>query len=526
MGQIVHIFRKDVRRHWWEIILSMLLLGAFAWKAPREWAGQAYGNGIDTRFWLGLLGPLVPIAWAFLILRGVQEESLVGDRQFWVTRPYEWGKLLAAKLLLIITFVSVPLFIANIFLLLRAGFVPSRYISGLLGLQLLWVLFLISPAVTLGAITSNIGQSVLAVLGVLLYIIGVSTLASVLPNQGLPGAETLPDSLQSFVLISTCLTVVLWQYARRRTVRSRILVVCAAGVLVVIMVATPYRTLIARAYPQTASGQLPVQLAFDPEKPNPEEGGWVREKNKVHIRMPLTVSGIAQGSVVIVDGTMMTIQAPGGLEWNSGWHALQSPLLPSRPQLRTHFDMDRDFFERVKSTPVKARLSFALTEFHEKEAKRIVTKAEAFPVPGEGRCSFVSEGWGVTCVFPLREPFTLITAASQDLTCTLRKDEAPVPSGLTGYGWIWNRGSGPELGISPIQTSRLYISDWGELDTRNIHPRICPGTPLRFSTLKEGLHTRSEIEIDGLRLVDYQLKDLQGTGGPTGLGIGLYSYSK
>jgi len=29
----------------------------------------------------------------------VHAESLVGDRQFWITRPYEWKKLLTAKAL-------------------------------------------------------------------------------------------------------------------------------------------------------------------------------------------------------------------------------------------------------------------------------------------------------------------------------------------------------------------------------------------------------------------------------------------
>ena len=38
MNQVLHIFRKDVRRHWLEIIVSLLLLVGFGWKMPILWS--------------------------------------------------------------------------------------------------------------------------------------------------------------------------------------------------------------------------------------------------------------------------------------------------------------------------------------------------------------------------------------------------------------------------------------------------------------------------------------------------------
>jgi hypothetical protein len=46
MSQIIHIFRKDVRHHWPEILLSLSLLVTFAIQQPREWTHQT----IDSRF--------------------------------------------------------------------------------------------------------------------------------------------------------------------------------------------------------------------------------------------------------------------------------------------------------------------------------------------------------------------------------------------------------------------------------------------------------------------------------------------
>jgi hypothetical protein len=98
VDQIIHIFRKDVRRHWREIALSLAILAAFAWNRPAHWMPLPRGVRQDDFPFVELL---VGIGWSLLIVRVVHEEPLVGDRQFWVTRPYEWKKLLAAKALFI-----------------------------------------------------------------------------------------------------------------------------------------------------------------------------------------------------------------------------------------------------------------------------------------------------------------------------------------------------------------------------------------------------------------------------------------
>jgi hypothetical protein len=47
-------------------------------------------------------------------------------------------------------------------------------------------------------------------------------------------------------------------------------------------------------------------------------------------------------------------------------------LFPNDQHTQTHFAIDKDFFERVKATPVTRHISFVLAEFWEKEARRIV----------------------------------------------------------------------------------------------------------------------------------------------------------
>src|SRR5690349_14532799 len=100
MKQVWHIFSKDVVRHWREGAAAIALLAAFVRDEMYGWTHYGWASGAATmfsvRFLAGSSAALLPIVWAFVIVRVIQGESLVGDRQFWITRPYEWQKLLAA----------------------------------------------------------------------------------------------------------------------------------------------------------------------------------------------------------------------------------------------------------------------------------------------------------------------------------------------------------------------------------------------------------------------------------------------
>ena len=81
MKLLLHILRKDARRLWLPLGVTLVLLGVLAhddgWRSD-SMPGLAEG-------WLNLL---LPLAWALLAALAVHEESLVGDREFWTTRPH------------------------------------------------------------------------------------------------------------------------------------------------------------------------------------------------------------------------------------------------------------------------------------------------------------------------------------------------------------------------------------------------------------------------------------------------------
>jgi hypothetical protein len=515
--QVLHIFRNDVRHFWREIVLMVAIVVAYGWHtASHSQESGSFFLGVGFSFSSQILSLLVPVSFTFLILRAVYSECPVGDRQFWVTRPYDWRQLLAAKLLFVFTLVNLPLFVLQVFLLWRAGFWPPRYLAGLLGMQVLWIAVVFLPAATLAAVTAGIGQFVLAVLGVLLYVIAFSALVGKIPNIGVEGAAEIPGSLSIIAVYAACLGVVLWQYARRGTVRSRMVLLGLAAALPILFAITPYRMIIAGHYPAPATGQaLPVQLAFDPAKPTSLKGGYP-EKNKVHIRMPLLVSGIAEGSVVFAAGRMETIEAPRGLRWASRWEHGKGLVLANRPHTSETITLDKDFYERVKSVPVKIHVTFALASARATKVDHVVATAAPFALPGDGRCSFSPVRHNeVTCFFPLKSEFMLLSAKSEEITCTPGENEKPLPTGIVAYGWVWAFPLlGAEFGINPVSARELDLSDFGELKGDRLRGGVCPGTPLTiYRSWRDGLRYHSDLEIEGIRLADYKLDDSPEEGG-------------
>src|SRR6266446_4223480 len=112
MRQALHIFAKDVRCFWLQIEVSLLVVAAFTWVALRRSPLGTDLSHISPEAW-DTATFLVLVAGLILIVSVIHAEALPGDRQFWLTRPYSWKSLLAAKALFVFTFVNIPMLAAN-----------------------------------------------------------------------------------------------------------------------------------------------------------------------------------------------------------------------------------------------------------------------------------------------------------------------------------------------------------------------------------------------------------------------------
>ena len=235
MKQIIHILRKDIRHHWPEIVLSLAALAGRCWHDVTIWSHERS----RIAFWSTVIEVLVPITWGILVLRVIQSEPLVGDRQFWITRPFEWKKLLAAKLLFIVLFINVPLLIAGIVLLAKAGFPPLQYLPGVLWMQLLLIQIPLLPMAALASVTRNVLQTLLALVAVALYMAGMIALDEVLPRPSSSALDT--DFVQGMILVITSIVVLWLQYAYRRTSSARLLFGSGAAAMTLVVIVSKTR---------------------------------------------------------------------------------------------------------------------------------------------------------------------------------------------------------------------------------------------------------------------------------------------
>ncbi|MGC4054724.1 MAG: hypothetical protein QM757_38245 [Paludibaculum sp.] len=194
------------------------------------------------------------------MVRLVQGEALVGDRQFWVTRPYIWYKLLAAKGLFMRRFCRRRALISQIALLLcNRGPVLANLTAVILGTggaMLVGVL----PVVACAVLTRNLPRWLMSTVGLLLLMIGTVWLDTVTPDSHVSTGWDISDDLQGMFMAGLTLIGITLRYARRHSRWGIIAIFAGFVVLPVVQLVTPYRTILSARFPIVDVRQLPFRV--------------------------------------------------------------------------------------------------------------------------------------------------------------------------------------------------------------------------------------------------------------------------
>lgn len=436
MKQILHIFQKDSRQHWPEIALSLGITAVLMWLGPYQWRVSVYDGNYSTqlvRELAMLMSPLMVIGWVILIARVVHAEPLVGDRQFWITRPYEWQKLLAAKALFVAVWVCVPLVLMQIVLLARAGFAPAHWIAGLAYNLLLVLAVMILPLAAIAAVTTGFGRVALTLVGALFGLVVLGVVESLLRARFSPNAnpDRMIGTLTIFALLfAVCAAVMVVQYSARKTRTSVMLLVGLAVSGIAIYLVGPDQWLIDRMYSQ--GGTAPVLLTLDRAKAGhsaPET--WLNANDLIGIEVPLKVSGVADGYAALFDDVKFTVQAANGVHWTSGWQHLDHPPAPGANGSDASGDaqipiaMPNTVYDELKGIPFQIQMRLATTEAKIVRVTEISGSVGESAVPGVGYCDaeglpnsnrWTSERY-FSCWSALRAPFTRMSMLETYQAC-------------------------------------------------------------------------------------------------------------
>jgi hypothetical protein len=505
MSQVLHIFKKDVRHFWPEILISLAMTVAFVRVSVAGWSTYRH-FGIDPLLPIsaGLLSALVPVSWWVLSARLIHDESLVGDNQFWVTRPYRWQSLLAAKALFLIAFLYLPIFVAQCVLLAEAGFHPVNYLPGLLYNLVLLTCVLVLPIAAIATVTPNFARFALTILGAVAYIGVMLWACSSIPflkGSGLP--NTYAEKLTFFLFFFIFLLVIALQYTTRRTWRSRWILLALPLLVVVCNLAWPIQTLARRFYPPlSATDQSPVHLTFDPDPTRQEPHPTSHWTKNTHFFLPLTVAGVPPGTLVRSEVAQVSIEASNGARWNSNWQFVSQSYLPNTVRSYIDIPMDPKFLNHIPATSVTVTVFFTLVQL---QAGTTVTSQpgdQNFSIPGGGTCSVsdTTDGTFPECRFAMADPgLTFLTARWTDGPCS---QTPSIGSGALGDVWLGTINPGlAQFGLDPVKIRPLLFSN----QPHDPHHRtfICPGIPISATPYSVVRRVQTTVTIPNLDLTKY-----------------------
>ena len=479
MIQSLHIFRKDVRHLWPELAVYAALLIVFALAEPQAWMGAEIFNSLLMIF-LPLLHALFPILWLVMIARLIHDESLVGDQQFWITRPYKWPSLLGAKLLFIVAGVILPFVAMQWFLLLHAGLHPLSAIPGLL-LNLLYLTLLCwLPFTVVAAVTSTLPRAAMSMVASVIALIVILVIGG--RTAGLRMDPPCLIETLGTIFAVLLVAILLYQYMGRRTTWSRIALIATPVLLIALFAAYPTDLLVRRIYPASSDPAARLTFDSDPGRYELQQGRVVETfGSQTIVNLPAELQGV-DPSVRLGDGGLsFTVDAPG-------YHYV-SPWLPSTFHARNvSIPFPQEVINRFHGKEVHLHLTFVSERLFAGAAQTVTANADAhFDVPDKGVCSYPADQPGTRpfCNYPYQSPpATRVTGPVSAQPC-----EASGPT-HPGMGNIRNTAQAPSF--DPVVQEPL-----------NLAGNICNGAQLTLTPYLPTGKLRAELDIPAISLDHY-----------------------
>jgi len=422
MRQALHIFRKDVRQFWPQIVLVVMITAMFAYADIESWPivpdasesarisaifpfadnarplinpdAGSFTAGIGAVSFgdnVSMLSDLVVLAWCCLIALVVLAEPIPGDRQFWLTRPYDRRSLWGAKTLFVLTFIMLPMLVAQAVIVASDGLPVAANLSGLLWEQVLFAAVIALPAMALATLTKRMTQFVfLLFLGAFaagglafLFLIPILPLVPPWYLQGhrMGSLNWLPDLVGFAAITATAFAIMFLQFMRRRTSRS--LVLAAAGAIAAFAVFwfTPWSPVFAVQSRLTnpLDGSLRAEISRPPS--NSRMYG-----TSDTLDLPLRIAGLPAGTLIACEGATVRIESASGGTWRSEVIRLGSRISQAPDGCRIMAQFENAFFSRNREQQVRIQSSLYLTVFGNERSTSMMPSKEPVSVPGVGMC--------------------------------------------------------------------------------------------------------------------------------------------
>ena len=503
MRQVLHIFKKDVRLLWFQIVLVLAATAMFAYTDIAPWArlpNYVPAFAFNARPLINpdadgftsvgfsdasMLSELLVLAWCCLIALVVQAEAIPGDRQFWLTRPYDRRSLWGAKALFVLAFVNLPLFVAQAAIISTDGFSVVSNLSGLVWEQVLVTAVITIPAMAAATLTRKMTQ-----FAFLLFIaafaasgFAIMFMFPLLPfspwyleGHRMGSLNWLQDVVGIALIAATAFAILFVQYMRRRTSRARLLAVTGAAVAFAAFWFVPWTPAFAVQSLLARSSETSVRAELNRPPSNLPRFG-VSDT----LDLPLRIGGLPAGTLLSCEAAIVHVESASGATWQSDVIHLDSRISQTPDGCRVRANVDHAFFNTNRSRPVRIRSELYLTVFGNERTTLTRPGAEPVNVPGVGVCrTALSEqrAPAVMCRSAFRLPRRLVW---------IRDD--------TGRGELLETMSyspfPAELRISPVENSwaKAFLNQSGDVT-------IVDQEPIAY--------VRTDVELGDVQLGDLE----------------------
>lgn len=469
MNQAIHIFLKDLRALWFQVATLMLVIGVYA----------AMDISItQTNLGTALYTVAVQAAVWLLIARAVHQESLPGENQFWLTRPYERSSLIISKFLMALCIVVVPFFLADCIILLAQSLPLMANLGGLVLRQIVVAGWLILPPLAIATVTRSIAEDVMV------WIVLIAILSS--KDVGSLGERYhLVLLAEALMLAAACR-----QYFTRTTTSSRAWIAIA---VLLPMLPFPVPAALALEVPQNDPAASHISLAAN--SANIPEAIAAGAPDVHCVPRAFSIEGVRPGWRIARLGQEDTFSADGktrSMGWRSAGPQPTELYFLNGVALISEC-LSASGLRDLGAGPYAVHTSLALAVYAEDPPIRVKATLNPFRVPGLGTCQIQGaspavtsrRGYELACKSPVWFPRQGSVTVGSERSRNLMTAASP-------YAWA---PMNLLPGLSPVYK---WVALWfGE----QLPAAIANGGEIEFKTERRIAVLRRELTVKEVRFV-------------------------
>jgi hypothetical protein len=482
MRQALLILWKDLRHLSRHLGVYAVLLAAFAWVAPQTWPGSAPNSFVAV--FVTLLKILLVASQFVLITSAIHADRLVGEEQFWITRPYDWRSLLGAKFLFVLACVVLPLVLMQWSLLHVAGLNPLAAKAGMASTLLRFALVLCLPMMLIASVTETLAAAFAFLVALLLAWAGIEQFIF----AGTELRMSPPFELPVFGVLfgGLLLAILCYQFARRRTAHSRIAIAVTLALFLLLHFGydrqgfgAPVKEVIRSHY--EAPSKRSLQLEFAPGPVPYEEGRKDLQylRNFIEVKLPIRLEGLPADARIRETNVAVTLTA-NGMHYASPW---QNATVSEEA---IGFPIPKDIFARIAGEEIGLHVELIGEEMRPAQVDHVAA-ADRFRGPSDANCILGNSE--VFCRYAYQELIpTHVEARTTTAACDGQSALNPAGS------WLLVMPAGGR--VDPVVNESLHLPG-----------HVCSGTPLTFTEYGSPQRFRVALDLAGVDLRSYRARD-------------------